>query len=158
MKGPSSGERATQKRTNLMQMAAGMEDVVRLGAGDPDLPTPPEIIGEAVHRMSQKEGSNSIRGLDSLRRALAEHFRDEKGLDYDPESEILITNGAQEALFLTMLALVNPGDGVLVQDPRYSSYDQAVEAAGGTIVQVPTGRNTNFALDPEDLKKHAEEG
>jgi aspartate/methionine/tyrosine aminotransferase len=158
MKGPSSGERATQTRYNLMQMAAGMKDVVRLGAGDPDLPTPPEIIGEAIHRMSQKEGSICIRGLDSLRQALAEHFRDEKGLDYDPDSEILITNGAQEGLFLTLLALVNPGDGVLVQDPRYSSYDQAVEAAGGTIIQVPTGRDYNFALEPEDLRKHAKNG
>jgi aspartate/methionine/tyrosine aminotransferase len=158
MKDPSSGERATQARYNLMQMAAGMKDVVRLGAGDPDLPTPPEIIGEAIHRMSQKEGSISTRGLDGLRRALAEHYKDEKGLDYDPDSEILITNGAQEGLFLTLLALVNPGDGVLVQDPRYSSYDQAVEAAGGTIIQVPTGRDYNFALEPDDLKEQARNG
>jgi aminotransferase len=158
MKGPSPGERATQKRYNLMQMASGMEDVVRLGAGDPDLHTPPEIIGEAVRRMSRPSGSVSSRGLDELRLALAEHFKDEKGLDYDPESEILITNGAQEALFLSMLALINPGEGVLVQDPRYSSYDQAVEAAGGRIIQVPTGRDHSFTLEPEDLKAHARDG
>jgi aminotransferase len=158
MKGPSSGERATQARYNLMQMAAGMKDVVRLGAGDPDLPTPPEIIGGALHRMSRKEGMISIRGLDLLRRALAEHFRDERGLDYHPDNEILITNGAQEGLFITLLALVNPGDGVLVQDPRYSSYDQAVEAAGGTIIQVPTGRDYDFALQPDDLAKRAKKG
>jgi aminotransferase len=153
----SSGERATQARYNLMQLASEMKDAIRLGAGDPDLHTPPEIVRDATRLMANKPGNISPFGLDILRHAIADTVRKEKQLDYDPNLEILVTNGAQEGLFLTMLALVNPGDRVLVQDPRYSSYDQAVEAAGGGIVEVPTGRGHSFVLEPEDLKEKARE-
>lgn len=154
----SAGERATQARHNLMQMAASMSGVIHLGAGDPDLPTPSEIIREAIRLMKDRRGALSARGLDGLRIALSERYGKEKALSYDPEREVLITNGAQEALFLTMLALVGPGDEVLVQDPRYSSYDQSIEAAGGKIVEIPTGCNHRFELDPEELRKQAKTG
>jgi aminotransferase len=153
----SSGERATQARYNLMQLAAEMKDAIRLGAGDPDLHTPKEIVREATQLMAKKPGRVSTLGLDLLRNAIAETYRKEKQLEYDPDREILVTNGAQEGLFLTMLALVNPGGRVLVQDPRYSSYDQAVEAAGGGIVEVPTGSGHSFVLEPEDLRLKAED-
>ena len=155
---PGAGERATQARYNLMQLAAGMSDVIRLGAGDPDLDTPSEIVHEAIRLMNEKKGSLSPSGLSTLREALAEHLERDKSLSFSPDSEILITNGAQEGLFLTMLALVNPGDGVLVQDPRYSSYDQAVEAAGGKVIEVPSGHNQRFELDPENLRAKVTEG
>lgn len=147
-----SGRDASQTLTHLIQTAARMSDVIRLGAGDPDLATPQEIIHEATQKLRWREGSVSSRGLDALRRAIAESFLKEKNLRYDPDMEILVTNGAQEGLFLTMLALVSPGDGVLVQDPRYPSYDQAIEAAGGRIIAVPTGRDRDFTLRPEDLQ------
>ena len=155
---PGAGERATQARYNLMQVAAEMEDVIRLGAGDPDLDTPPEIIHDAIQLMRNQQGALSASGLSTLREALAEHFENNKSLSFNPDSEILITNGAQEGLFLTMLALVNPGDGVLVQDPRYSSYDQAVEAAGGRVIGIPSGHNQRFELAPENLKAKVGEG
>ncbi len=154
----SAGEKATQARYKLMQLAAQMEDVVRLGAGDPDLDTPPEIVREAVRLMRRDEGKNSERGLDRLRDAISQQLRDERDLEYDSEASILITNGAQEALFLSMMALVDTGDGVLVQDPRYSSYDQAVEAAGGRIVEVPPRGRHDFCIDPDQLAAHAGSG
>jgi len=156
--GFSDGERATQSRQKLMQLAASMEDVISLGGGDPDLHTPPHIVREAVRLMTCGRVSSPPAGLPGLRAALAGHYRKQKGVDFDPESEILITNGAQEALFLTMMALVNPGDGVLMPDPRYSSYDQAIEAAGGTIVELATGENHRFELQPAELQRKVNQG
>ena len=155
---PGAGERATQARYNLMELAAGMTDVIRLGAGDPDLDTPAEIIHEAMRLTRERKGTLSPSGLSTLREALAGHFENDKSLSFSPDSEILITNGAQEGLFLTMLALVNPGDGVLVQDPRYSSYDQAIEAAGGKVIAVASGHNQRFELDPDNLRAKLSEG
>jgi len=152
---PSAGERATQARYQLMQLAAEMEDVVRLGAGDPDLHTPGEIVKEAVRLMGRGKGQITEQGLDKLREAISEQLADERELDYAAETNVLITNGAQEALFLSMLALVDPGDRVLVQDPRYSSYDQAVEAAGGKIVAIPPRGRHDFCLDPDELVARA---
>jgi aminotransferase len=154
----SAGEKATQSRYNLMQLAATMEGVISFGAGDPDLHTAPEIIREAVRRMTAASHPSPLRGLAELRDALAASYEERKGVSFDPESEILITNGAQEALFLTMLALVNPGDGVLTADPGYASYDQAVEAAGGVVVPIPTGENRRFELDPSELDRRSGQG
>ncbi len=149
----SSGEKATTLRYTLMGLAAEMTDVISLGGGEPDLDTPPEIIETALRRMEQPRTSVPIRGLRELRQALADRYEKEKGLSFDPERQIVITNGAQEGLFLAMLALVNPGDKVLTPDPRYSSYDQAIGAAGGQVIEIPTGRDYRFELDPEDLRK-----
>ena len=154
----SAGEKATQSRYNLMKLAATMEDVISFGAGDPDLHTAPQIIREAVRRMAGDSRASPLRGLPELRSALAAFYGERKGVGFDPESEILITNGAQEALFLTMLALVNPGDAVLTADPRYASYDQAIEAAGGIVVPIPTGENRRFELDPSELQRRSDQG
>jgi aminotransferase len=156
--GPTEGEKATQSRFRLMQLADTMEDVISFGAGDPDLHTPPQIVREAVRLSAAASRQSPPSGLPELRVALAEHYRSRKSVSFDPENEILITNGAQEALFLTMLALVDPGDRVLIPEPRYSSYDQAIEAAGGTIVALSTGENHRFELRPDELQSKAEQG
>ena len=148
----SSGEKATSLRYNLMELAADMDDVISLGRGDPDLDTPPEIIEGALARMSSVPTTMPVRGLAELRRAIACHYEVDKGISFDPDSEIIVTNGGQEALFLTMLALVDPGDRVATPDPRYPSYDQAIGAAGGDLVEIPTGRDLRFELDAEDLR------
>ena len=151
----SPGERATQSRYSLMQMSATLSDVIALGIGDPDLDTAPHIIRDAMREIAKHKSSLDPRGLKPLRAAVAARYQKDKGIVFDPEAEILITNGAQEGLFLTVLALVNPGDAVLVPDPRYSSYDQAVEAAGGRIVIVPTDRQHDFELESKELRARA---
>ncbi|RIK37920.1 MAG: pyridoxal phosphate-dependent aminotransferase, partial [Chloroflexi bacterium] len=67
-------------------------------------------------------------------------------------SEILVTTGGQEALFLLAQALIEPGDEVIVPDPRYTSYDHAIELAGGRIVLVPTTEADDFELDPDEVR------
>jgi len=149
------GEQATSLRYKLMELAASRENVISLGRGDPDLDTPAEIWQGALSRMKDRAPSSPVRGLAELREAIARRYSEQNELSFDPEHEILVTNGGQEALFLTMLALVDPGDKVATPDPRYSSYDQAIGAAGGQIAEIPTDLEHNFALRPEDLRVHA---
>ena len=150
-----SGLEATNIRYRLLEMAAARDDVISLGRGDPDLDTPRVILEGALDRARHPVRSNPIRGLGELRRAITHRYAEDRLLDLDPERCILVTNGAQEALFLSMMTLLNPGDVVAMPDPRYSSYDQAVGAAGGELVTIPTGRGRNFELTPEAVREHA---
>ncbi|HYU78062.1 MAG TPA: aminotransferase class I/II-fold pyridoxal phosphate-dependent enzyme [Vicinamibacterales bacterium] len=152
------GQQATEIRYSLMELAEQLPDVISLGRGDPDLDTPAAIIDRAVAAVAGAHEMPNVQGLDVLRAAIANRYERDKDLRFDPEREILVTNGAQEGLFLTMLALVDRGDRVLVPDPRYSSYDQAIEAAGGTTVEVPTRLERDFHLEPEELSRRAHEG
>jgi len=154
----AGGEQATELRYSLMELAETLTDVILLGRGDPDMHTPPPIIEAALAGFPGPLDPSPVQGLPRLRQAIAHRYQREKGFDLDPEREILITTGAQEGLFLTMLALVDPGDGVLVPDPRYSSYDQAIEAAGGRIVDIPTRAARDFRLEPEALADRASQG
>ncbi len=152
------GERGTSLRYRMMALARARPDVISLGRGDPDLDTPAQVIEGGLARFAaraRRDGPGSVRGLRSLREGVAERYARERGVAVDPATEIAITNGAQEGLFLAMLALVDPGDRVACQDPRYSSYDQAIGVAGGEIVPVPTGGNLPFHLDGDDLRRRA---
>lgn len=145
------GEAATSLRYKMMELASSRDNVISLGRGDPDLDTPRDIWEGALKKMESRADSTPARGLGDLREAIARRYAEEKGLTFDPEREILVTNGGQEGLFLSMLALVDPGDRVATPDPRYSSYDQAIGAAGGQIVEIPTGPENNFVLRAEDV-------
>ncbi len=141
-----------EKRYTLMELAATLDGVISLGRGDPDLDTPPHIIHEAHRRIASPPAELEVQGLGELRTAIANRYASEKSLDFDPDSEILVTNGAQEGLFLTVLALLNPGERILVPDPRYGSYDQAIATAGGEIVSLPTGDGYDFGLTAEAVE------
>ena len=152
------GEQGTSLRYRMMALARARSDVISLGRGDPDLDTPAPIIKGGLARFAAREphdASDPVRGLRSLREGIAARYARERGLAVDPATEIAITNGAQEGLFLAMLALVDPGDRVACQDPRYSSYDQAIGVAGGEIVAIPTGGDRPFHLNGDDLRQQA---
>lgn len=138
------------ERDHLMSLAAGLDGVISLGLGDPDHATPAHIVEAA--KMALREGRcghyTDPAGLPELRRALVAKLRRDNGIDADPETEISVTTGGQEALFLLIQCLLDPGDEILVQDPRYSSYDEAIRRAGGVPVPLPTREADNFDLDP----------
>jgi aminotransferase len=148
-----AGLDGTRLRYYLMDRAAHLSDVIALGRGDPDFHTPGPIVEAAVAQMGEWAGHPPVRGLLELRAAVAQKLARDNAIHVDPDAQILITNGGQEALFLAILALVNPGDEVMVSDPRYSSYDDAVATAGGSMILVPTSREKNFDLDPGDVEK-----
>ena len=85
-------------------------------------------------------------------RAVGEKLKKDKDLEYSPE-QIIICNGCQEALFITILALVNPGEEVLLQAPRFNAFDYMVNMAGGRVVTVPTREEDDFALKADDISE-----
>ncbi len=142
----------TQLRYALMELSAQYPDAIALGRGDPDLATPPHII-EAVKSAirDQRTDPTPVAGMTALREALAHKFRTDNGLPVDADN-IMLTTGGQEGLFLLMQTLLDPGDEVLVPDPRYTSYDEAIESAGGRMVMIPTDHEDAFNLRPEAVE------
>ncbi len=143
------------ERDVLMEIAQGMTEVISLGLGDPDFATPVHILAAAKQAMADGrcDRYTPIAGLPELRAAIARKVARENGIVADPETEITVTTGGQEALYVVVQALLDPGDEILVPDPRYSSYDAAIGRAGGIIVPVPTCEADAFALDPDEVER-----
>jgi aminotransferase len=138
----------------LTDLARSKPGVISMGLGDPDLPTPEHIIAAAKRAIDDgRTGSAPIAGLPELRQAIARKMLRDSSLQVDPDSEVLVTTGGQEALFLLIQAIIEPGDEVLVPDPRYMSYDGAIQVAGGKLVLVPTVEASAFELDPDEVEK-----
>ena len=142
----------TQLRYAMMEMAAGMDDVIALGRGDPDLPTPPHIVEAASQALRDgRTAPTPVKGMPQLREAIADHMRELNGLPVDMQN-VMLTTGGQEGLFLAVQAVIDPGDEVLVPDPCYSSYDDAIDRAGGKLVLIPTERDDAFNLSAEAVE------
>jgi aminotransferase len=131
----------------FFDIAATMDDVISLGIGEPDFDTPPAIVQAGIGSLQTGEThytSNS--GILDLRVALADHLERLYGVRYDPESELLITVGVSEALYLAMAATVDPGDEVIVPEPCFVSYSPEVMFAGGTPVNISTVAEHDFQV------------
>lgn len=140
-------------RDQFFAAARGIPDLIGLGRGDPDFATPPHIV-EAARRALDQGFTHYThwRGMPELRAAIARKLDRENGLSVDPDTEVVVTSGAQEAVYIAMQLLLDPGDQVLIADPHYSGYDAAIELAGGAVVPVPTYERDNFELRPELLE------
>lgn len=143
------------ERDELMTLAQTLPDVISLGLGDPDFATPAHIIVAAQEAMRDGLCDHYVdrAGLPELRRAIAAKMWRENGVRADPETEVTVTTGGQEALYLIIQALLDPDDEILVPDPRYSSYDAAIRRAGGVMVPVPTEEAHAFDLFPEEVAR-----
>jgi len=136
----------------FFDIAATMEDVISLGIGEPDFDTPEPIVQAGIEALKQGEThytSNS--GLLELRRAIAEHLDRKYGQTYNPASEILVTVGVSEALYLAFAATLDPGDEVIVPEPCFVAYAPEVVFAGGVPVMVPTMVENNFQVTAEAI-------
>ena len=136
-----------------MSALAVATDSINLGQGFPDTDGPAEIIAAVVEAL-RSGTSNQYPpgpGTPALRAAIAEHGRRFWALDYDPDTEVLVTTGATEAIAAAVLALVNPGDEVIAFEPWYDSYAATIAFAGG-ICRALTLRAPDFALDPDELR------
>ena len=130
------------------------KDVIDLGVGDPDLPTPAHIIAKlkqaaddpANHRYSFTEG------VPELRRAIARWYERRFGVSLDPESEILPLLGSKEGIGHFPLAIANPGDAVLVPDPCYPPYRSGTVLAGAEVVPLPLLEENGFFPDLEGVR------
>jgi len=131
----------------FFDIAATMDDVISLGIGEPDFDTPAAIVRAGVDSLGAGEThytSNS--GILELRVALAEHLERLYGVRYDPETELLITVGVSEALYLALAATVEHGDEVVVPEPCFVSYNPEVIFAGGSPVNVCTSVGSDFQV------------
>ena len=129
---------------------------ISLGQGVPGFPAAPQAI-EAV-RQALKEPETHIyspdAGLLSLRQALGAALAEWNGIEVDPEEEIIITAGANQAFMLAVVTLLEPGDRILLPSPFYFNHEMAVRAMGGVPVEVPLSEETGFQLQMEDLEAH----
>jgi N-succinyldiaminopimelate aminotransferase len=134
-----------------MSALALATESVNLGQGFPDTDGPAFMLAEARNAIAA--GANQYppgRGIAPLRQAIADHCARHYGLVYDPDTEVLVTTGATEALAATILAFVNPGDEVIALEPYYDSYAASIDLAGGTRVGVGLF-GPEFALDLDEL-------
>ncbi|MFB6117625.1 pyridoxal phosphate-dependent aminotransferase [Halosegnis sp.] len=142
---PESGIR------RFFELAAEMDDVVSLGVGEPDFAAPYRAREAAIDSLQRgKTSYTANRGMSPLRERIAAHI-ERYDLSYDPETEILVTAGASEAIDAAFRALVNPGDTVAVAQPSYVSYEPGVKFAGGEVLRVPTRADDEFVLTRERL-------
>lgn len=136
----------------FFDIAATMEDVISLGIGEPDFVTPRPILESGIQSLQRGETrytSNS--GIYELRQALSKHFQDFYGVSYDPETEILVSVGVSEALYLAVTAVINPGDEVIVPTPCFVSYQPEVVFAGGVPVPLETTSEESFQVNRDAL-------
>ncbi|WP_431043500.1 pyridoxal phosphate-dependent aminotransferase [Streptomyces sp. P1-3] len=140
-----------------MSALAVRTGAINLGQGFPDTDGPEEIREAAVRALRDGRGNQYPPGpgVPELRTAVAEHQRHWYGLSYDPDSEVLITAGATEAIAAALLALLEPGDEVIALEPYYDSYAACIAMAGGTRVPVtlrPDAGSGTYHLDVDELR------
>ena len=134
-------------------MKAAGEPVVSFGAGEPDFNTPQHIIDAAKRALDAgytKYTPSS--GLLSLRKAVAEKFRRDNGLDYEP-SQIIVSNGAKHSIFNACYALLEEGDEVIIPAPYWLTYPEVVKVCGGVPVYIEGKKEDKLKFTPADLER-----
>lgn len=136
----------------LFNMAKTIEGVVDFTLGDPDVQPHRNIKEAACHAiMDGKTRYSQNAGLIELRATISKRYKEKESLDYSPVSEIAVTVGAMEGLYLTLLSLVNPGDEVIIPAPYYVNYMQMVEMCGGTPVIVNPSDRKSLLVNGDDI-------
>ncbi len=137
----------------FFDIAATMADVISLGIGEPDFVTPDVIRQAGIASLQRGETAyTSNSGILELRQAIAARWEQLYGVSYDPEQEVLITVGGSEALYLTLSAIINPGDEVIVPQPCFVSYEPEVVLAGGTALPIATKVETLFQVTGAEVE------
>lgn len=135
------------------QTSIPTEGLITLSSGTPDFPTPAHII--EAGRQALAEGRTKYtpwQGLPKLREAIADKLARENSLEVDPGANILVTAGSQAAMLSLILALVDPGDEIIVPVPFYDEYRRDIMLAGGTLVPVVTEPDNAFEVDPDKVE------
>ncbi len=139
----------------FFDILAERSDIVSLGIGEPDFATPKVIRQTGIRSLEEGRTSyTSNAGLRDLRTALSKHLERLYGVHYDPDTEIILTVGVSEALYLALEAILNPDDEILVPTPCFVSYQGQVELADAVPVEVPMRAEDDFHPDIAALEKH----
>lgn len=147
---PSSTLAITAKAKELKEQG---EDVIGLGAGEPDFNTPQHILDAAVESMTKGFTKYTpSAGLPALKQAIIKKFEQDQGLTYKP-NEIIGANGAKHALYTLFQVLLNDGDEVIIPTPYWVSYPEQVKLAGGVPVYLEGHEHNHFKITPEQLQQ-----
>jgi aminotransferase len=129
------------------------QKIIHLEIGRPDFDTPQHIKDAARRALNEgKVHYSSNYGIPELREAIAKKLEEENDLSYDPENEIVVTVGANEAVFITMMGLLNRGDEVLIPDPCWLHYFYCAQMAGAIPISVPLREENGFNPDLDDFR------
>jgi len=130
------------------QTSVPIPGLINLGSGTPDF-VPPDFVFEAMQdAITQKRIQYTAwTGIPELRAAIAAKLQSENGIEVDPNSEIIVTAGAQEALMVTLMSLLDPGDHALTPSPHYDEYTRDAQILGGTLIPVDTTPESGFVID-----------
>ena len=138
--------------TKARALKAAGRDIISLSAGEPDFDTPQFVKDAAIAAIQNGETKyTDVAGTMALRRAVAEKFRRDSGLDYKAE-EIIISTGGKQVIYNAMVATMNAGDEAIIPTPCWVSYPDIVALADGTPVFVACGQNNGFKMRAEDLE------
>lgn len=128
-------------------------EIIHLEIGRPDFNTPPHIVEAAVKALREgKHHYSQNAGIPELRQAIVEKFKNEYRLDYDAETEIIVTNGVAEGVYVSVNALLNPGDQILVPDPAWVNYIPVALTSYAEPVVYSLYEKDNFQPDLEEIK------
>jgi len=140
----------------LLAEARKQRDIISFGGGAPSLLPPQEVLDEMKRMLAEEPKAAcsyvGTRGLLELRRLVSEDFAKEEGTKYDPEKEMVITDGASEGIFTLFMSLLGRGDEVIITDPTYLGFREAVTLAGARAVQLPVNVDEAYQPDVERLK------
>jgi aspartate aminotransferase len=148
----SESETIAMARRSRELIAKGI-DVINLSLGEPDFTTP-DVIKNAAKKAIDDNFSyyTHVSGYLELREAVVNKFKRDNNLNYSPD-QIVVSTGAKQSIANVVLALINPGDEVIVPAPYWVSYIEIIKLAGGKAVIIPTKLEDDFKLKPEQLKK-----
>lgn len=134
------------------ELKAAGRDVIGLGAGEPDFDTPDNIKQAGIDAITRGETKyTAVDGIPELKKAIADKFKRENGIDYEP-AQCFVAPGGKPIIYNAMMATLNPGDEVIIPAPYWVSYPDIVLLAGGEPVAVETTLENNFKLQPEQLE------
>ena len=138
----------------FFDLVSEMKDAISLGVGEPDFETPWHIREEGIHSLEQgRTFYSSNAGLMELRNAISDKVREEHGISYHAQEEVMVTVGGSEAIDLAMRVILTPGDEVLIPEPCYVSYLPCAKMAYGVPVPIQLEEKDEFRLTPEKLEK-----
>lgn len=138
----------------FFDIAATMDNVISLGVGEPDFPTPWAIRRAAITTLEKgKTVYTANSGLIELRKSISKYLKRKINVEYDPASDIIVTVGGSEAIDLGIRSLVNPGDEVLIVEPCFVCYAPIVSLTGGVPVTIETKAENEFKLTADALRE-----
>lgn len=138
----------------FFDIVSEMKDAISLGVGEPDFETPWHIRDEGIYALEKgRTFYTSNAGLKDLRAEICNYLSRTQGINYDPQSEILVTVGGSEAIDIGLRAIINAGDEVIIPQPSYVSYEPCAVLAGATPVIINLKAENEFRLTAEELEE-----